>query len=97
LPHPIIYSPRARRIMRDMSARDRSTILSKVEEQLLYQPESATRQRKQMRPNRLGLRWELRIGDIRVFYNVADEVVNIVLIGKKIGNEVYVEGEKLEL
>ena len=44
-------------------------IIQVLEVQLLYQPTVSTRNRKQLRPNRLA-EWELRIDNIRVFYDV---------------------------
>jgi hypothetical protein len=39
----------------------------------------------------------LRLGDVRVFYKVRDDVVEVVLIGTKRGNRLVVAGEEFEL
>jgi mRNA-degrading endonuclease RelE of RelBE toxin-antitoxin system len=97
LPYDLIFSVPGRHGLRLLSARDRSTVLAEIDVQLLHQAEVETTNRKRMRPNKLGIQWELRVGDLRVFYNVEDNVVNILFIGTKRGNEVYVGTEKLEL
>lgn len=58
-----------------LTARDRTTILDKIEEQLTHEPTRETRNRKPI----VGLEppweaeppiWELRVGQFRVFYDV---------------------------
>jgi mRNA-degrading endonuclease RelE of RelBE toxin-antitoxin system len=51
-----------------------------------------------MRPNDVA-EWELRIGKFRVFYNVYDEqlIVSIEAVGFKIGNLIFMRGEKRNL
>ena len=41
--------------------------------------------------------YELRLGDVRVFYRVQDELVEVVLIGKKQGDRLLIGGEEFEL
>jgi mRNA-degrading endonuclease RelE of RelBE toxin-antitoxin system len=74
-------------------------VIDQVEGQLTYQPTLPTRKRKVLRPNPLAP-WQLRIGDVRVFYEVQEEptpVVNVKAIGKKIHNELWIGGERIEL
>ena len=57
-----------------------------------------TRNRKFMRPNPLA-DWELRVQNLRVYYIVEEEsepVVRIRASGIKIGNQVFLGGEKWE-
>ena len=49
-----------------------------VEKQLRFQPTVETKNRKPMRPNPIAP-WELRIGNLRVYYDL-DELEPIVLI-----------------
>ncbi len=52
-----------------------------------------------MRPNPVAP-WELRIGDLRVYYEVTTEpecVVTVLAIGVKKRNEVRVGGERVKL
>ena len=58
-----------------------------------------TPNRKPLRPNPLAL-WELRIGDLRVYYDVEEDPepqVAIVAIGIKRRNRVYIAGELYDL
>ncbi|MBI3329183.1 MAG: hypothetical protein HYZ81_21085 [Nitrospinae bacterium] len=44
--------------------------------------------------------WELRIGSLRVYYDVMDDpepLVEIVAVGIKRGNQVYIGGELYDL
>jgi mRNA-degrading endonuclease RelE of RelBE toxin-antitoxin system len=41
--------------------------------------------------------YELRLGEVRVFYRVRDEIVEVVLIGQKRGNRLLIGGEEFEL
>jgi len=52
-----------------------------------------------MRPNPLAI-YELRVGDLRVYYDVEDDPETAVVIravGYKKGNVVYIGGEQVEL
>ena len=40
---------------------------------------------------------ELRVDDLRVFYRIAGEEVQEALIGRKKGNELYIEGKKVKV
>ncbi len=74
-------------------------VLDTVDEQLMYQPTVETKNRKPMRPNPLAP-WELRIGDLRVYYDVEDEpepVVYINAVGVKERNQVRIAGEVYDL
>jgi len=73
--------------------------LDGVEKQLVHEPREETRNRKPMRPNRLAP-WELRIGDLRVYYDVDEEpecVVQIRAVGIKDRNRVRIGKEVIEL
>ena len=73
-------------------------IVEAIETQLLYQPTQPTRNRKQLRPNALA-EWELRIDNIRVFYDVDTELslVKIEAIGYKEGNTLFIHGVEYDL
>ncbi|HSF40907.1 MAG TPA: hypothetical protein VLT87_14015, partial [Thermoanaerobaculia bacterium] len=71
LPYRIEYSPETIGHLKGLTAGQRTTVLDAVDEQLAHQPTVETRNRKPMRPNPLAL-WELRIGEIRVYYDVDD-------------------------
>ena len=41
--------------------------------------------------------YELRLGDVRVFYRIREETVEVVLIGEKRGNRLLIGSEEFEL
>jgi len=99
LPYRIEYSPEAEEHLRFLTARQRATVLDSVDEQLTYQPTVETRNRKPMRPNPLAP-WELRIGKLRVYYDVEEEpepLVQIRAVGIKDRNRVRIGREVIEL
>jgi mRNA-degrading endonuclease RelE of RelBE toxin-antitoxin system len=69
-----------------------------VKRQLRYEAAVETRNRKRLKSGDTAT-WELRIGKFRVFYNVEVEasIVSIEAIGFKIGNTLFIRGEKREL
>ncbi len=74
-------------------------MLDAVDEQLTHQPTVETRNRKPMRPNPLAP-WELRIGVLRVYYDVEDipeSKVYIRAIGIKERNRIRIAGAIFEL
>ncbi len=86
----------ARSHLREFSGRDRALILAAIETHLSNEPLLETRNRKRLRPNPIAP-WELRVGDIRVFYDVEPVVVTVLAIGVKRGSTLYIEGEKVHL
>jgi mRNA-degrading endonuclease RelE of RelBE toxin-antitoxin system len=77
---------------------ERQEIIAGIEIQLKHEPTVETRNRKKLRPNAIA-GWELRIGRFRVLYNVEAQVfvVSIEAVGFKVGNVLFVRGEKREL
>jgi mRNA-degrading endonuclease RelE of RelBE toxin-antitoxin system len=99
LAYRVEYSPEAEAHLRFLTARQQGIVLDTVDEQLMYQPTIETKNRKPMRPNPLAP-WELRIGDLRVYYDVEEEpeaVVYINAVGIKERNQVRIAGEIYEL
>jgi mRNA-degrading endonuclease RelE of RelBE toxin-antitoxin system len=84
----IEYSPESEKHLQALTAAEQSTILDAVDEQLMCQPTTVTRNRLRMRPNLLAF-YELRVRDLRVFHDVEEESEQLVLIravGRKDGN-----------
>lgn len=98
LRYDIQYSPAAEEHLRQLTARQRSVVFDAVDEQLSRQPTVETRNRKPMRPNSLAP-WELRIGDLRVYYDVASEpenTVSVLAVGVKDRNRILIGGKEIE-
>jgi mRNA-degrading endonuclease RelE of RelBE toxin-antitoxin system len=82
-----------------LSARQRATVLSRIEGQLTNQPLTETRNRKPLRPNPIAP-WELRAGQLRVFYDVSEgppAIVRILAVGVKGRNVVRIGGKEIQL
>jgi PHD/YefM family antitoxin component YafN of YafNO toxin-antitoxin module len=68
-----------------LTARDRATAIAAIDRQLRHQPLAETRNRKRLRPNPVAP-WELRVGQLRVFYEVIggeSGVIRILAMGRK--------------
>lgn len=82
-----------------LTARQQGIVMDTVDRQLLSQPTLETRNRKPMRPNPVAP-WELRIGNLRVYYDVEEEpepTVVILAVGKKERNRVRIGREIVDL
>jgi mRNA-degrading endonuclease RelE of RelBE toxin-antitoxin system len=78
---------------------ERSAALDAIERQLLREPLVETRNRKPLRPNPIAP-WELRVGKLRVFYEVVPGepgLVRILAVGKKERNILLVAGQEMRL
>ena len=60
-------------------------------------PTEETRNKFRLRRASPHAEYELRLGDIRVYYRVRDEVVEVLLIGEKRGNRLMIGGKEFEL
>jgi mRNA-degrading endonuclease RelE of RelBE toxin-antitoxin system len=92
LPYRIEYSPDAEDHLRGLTARQQRIVLDTVDQQLMHQPTIETRNRKPMRPNPIAP-WELRLGNLRVYYDVEEDpepVVYIRAVGLKERNRVRI-------
>jgi mRNA-degrading endonuclease RelE of RelBE toxin-antitoxin system len=99
MPYRIEYSPAAEEHLRALTARQQAIVLDRVDEQLAHQPWVETRNRKAMRPNPIAP-WELRIGNLRIYYDVQEEpeaVVSVLAVGVKERNRVRIGNEVVEL
>lgn len=95
----IEYDPVTEDHLAVLTAREAAIVLDTVPRQLAHQPTVVTRNRKPLRPNPLAP-WELRIGDLRVYYDVQDEpeaVVTIRAVGVKDRNRLRIAGRELQL
>ncbi len=95
----IEYDPEAEDHLAILTARDEAIVLASVSRQLEHQPTVVTRHRKPMRPNPVAP-WELRIGNLRVYYDVQEEpeaLVTIRAVGVKDRNHVRIGGKEIEL
>lgn len=89
--------------MRFIERKYHSLIRVTVEQQLAFEADVETRNRKPLtRETEFGARWELRFGDdneLRVFYSVYPEEakVHILAIGIKVRERLYIGGKEVKL
>ena len=69
-PYLIEFAESVQNHFRTLTARERAIVLDAIERQLLHEPLTETQRRKPLRPNPIAP-WELRIGQLRAFYEVA--------------------------
>lgn len=96
--YEIEFTPEADEDLSYFRKWEQKQITDAIEAQLEHQPTVETRNRKQLRPNSVA-GWELRVGDFRSLYNVDEpsRVVEIVAIGVKVGDLLFVRGMRAEL
>jgi mRNA-degrading endonuclease RelE of RelBE toxin-antitoxin system len=97
----IRFSDVAGEHLASLTARDRATLLDRIGRQLTHQPTVETRSRKRMDPDRRMLiaAWELRVGDLRVYYAVEEKpepVVVIVAVGIKVRERITIGGKDIK-
>ena len=99
MPFRIEYDPATEEHLTALTAREAAIVFDTVPRQLTHQPTVLTRNRKPLRSNPLAP-WELRIGDLRVYYDVQDEpeaVVTIRAVGVKDRNRLHIGGREFQL
>ncbi len=98
--YSIIFHSEVRYHLRFIDKRFHSEIRREIEEQLRFEPDKKTRNRKPLnKAVLLDGEWELRCGpnnQFRVFYKIRpeDHVVNIIAIGEKLGNRLLIGGRE---
>jgi mRNA-degrading endonuclease RelE of RelBE toxin-antitoxin system len=99
----LIYPPIIKQHLKFIEAKYYSLIQESLENQLQFQPDIETRNRKPLRrPVVFGAKWEIRFGpDNRfcVFYRVDydNEQVVLLAISEKRGNRLFIGGEEVEI
>lgn len=96
--YEIKYTTGAIDDLKTLKKYEQQLILDGVDEQLVHEPKVETRNRKQLRPNKVA-EYELRVQKYRVFYDVdgKEKIVKIVAIGHKDGNKLLIRGKEFAL
>ena len=87
----LVISEVAERQLRSLPVRDQRTLEAAITARLSTQPTALSKAIKKLRANPLA-EYELRAGDLRVLYNVEGDEVFILIVGRKAGNKLIVEG-----
>jgi mRNA-degrading endonuclease RelE of RelBE toxin-antitoxin system len=99
-PFALVYADAVKQHLRTIDAKYHSLIQSKIKEQLQFEPETETRNRKPLkRPVSFGAQWEIQFGPdnrFRVFYLVDREKseVRVLAIAVKERNRLLIGGEE---
>ena len=93
MPFNFTITEEADRQLRALTARDQRLLEAAITSKLQHQPTTPTKAIKRLRPNPLA-EYELRAGDLRALYNVEGDEVVILVVGRKVGNKLIVEGEE---
>jgi mRNA-degrading endonuclease RelE of RelBE toxin-antitoxin system len=98
--YQIAYSPGAERDLRYLAKRDEVLVRRSAVRDLAQEPAAPSRKRKRLDPNPLGVSWDLRLGDLRVFYDVEEEPVprvRVQRIGRKDRERLFMRGAPVEM
>ena len=99
MPYQIDFARAVKSHLDVLTAGQRSTVLEAIERQLTNDPSKETINRKPLRPNPVAP-WELRVQQIRVFYEVNEgppPVVRILAVGIKTRETLRIGGEEITL
>ena len=78
--YEIVLAPQALRDLKHLSARDRATVRDVLETHLRHRPTRVSKSRIKRLRGLAKPQYRLRVGEIRVFYDVAEGVVSILAI-----------------
>jgi mRNA-degrading endonuclease RelE of RelBE toxin-antitoxin system len=93
-----VLSPDAVRQFRKLRAAERARVRDAMEASLANEDALVEmKNRFRLRRPSEAAEFELRVGDVRVFYRIAGTEVQVVLIGKKQGNSVVIDGKRFIL
>ena len=103
VPYKLVYAPQVKQHLKAIESKYFSLIRTKIETQLKLDPTVETRNRKPLKQRAdFEGEWELRFGpgnQFRVFYaiDIENHEVQILAIGVKKGNRLFIGGEEVEL
>lgn len=98
LPFKIEFARSAVDHLRGLAVPQQRAVVDGIEVRLSYEPLEQNRNRKPLRANRLAM-WELRLGELRVYYDVVSDERRVVIraIGRKERDRVVIAGLEQDL
>ena len=94
----VILAPDAARQLKQFGAADRSRLKEAMRASLAEDDATtASTNRFPLRRPSEHAAFELRVGELRVFYRVVASEVRITLIGRKRGNQLFIDGKRFTL
>ena len=99
--HEIRFADEADEHLAALGSAQKAAVLEAIARQLLHEPTRKTRNRKPMDPDKRAFiaPWELRVGNLRVYYAVEDvpsPKVVIVAVGIKVRERLRIGGKDVE-
>jgi mRNA-degrading endonuclease RelE of RelBE toxin-antitoxin system len=92
----INFSPNAEGDFDYFDAYEQRIIMAAIKTFLVSDANIPTKKRKQLRDNAIAP-WELKQDKYRIFYNVVSNVVEVLAIGYKYHNSLYIRGKRISL
>ncbi len=89
--YEILFAPEAVKDYRGLEARIRAIVRDGIEEYLRYQPTRLSKSRIKRLREMSRPQYRLRLGDTRVFYDVAESTVQIIAIVEKSSAQNWLE------
>jgi mRNA-degrading endonuclease RelE of RelBE toxin-antitoxin system len=92
------FAPEAARQFREFSGAERSRLKEAIMASLGDDDAAKTTRNRfpLRRPSAYGA-FELRVGDLRVFYRIVEDEVRVTVIGRKAGNQLFISGKRITL
>jgi len=90
----IILAPGALKAFRRLSARNRSEVRDALERHLRFEPTKVSKSRIKRLRGLSRPQYRLRVGDIRVFYDVTETTVDVLAIITKAEAQAWLERER---
>jgi len=91
--HEIVLAPEAQQAFRDLPVRIRSEVRDALEVHLRFEPTKASRSRIKRLRGLSRPQYRLRVGDIRVFYDVTEATVEILAVITKAEAQAWLDAE----
>jgi mRNA-degrading endonuclease RelE of RelBE toxin-antitoxin system len=92
----IVLSPDAREDLAYFTAFEQRIIIAAIKQYLIIDARIETRRRKQLQNSPVAP-WELKREPYRIFYDIVGSQVDILAIGYKEHNELFIRGRRVEL
>jgi mRNA-degrading endonuclease RelE of RelBE toxin-antitoxin system len=91
--HEIILSPEAAQDLRRLAARERATVRDALEAHLRHEPTKLSKSRIKRLRGMAQPQYRLRVGDLRVFYDLVGEEVRVLAIVAKADADIWLKAE----
>lgn len=99
MPYQIRHTRTADADLEYLSRREQAIVRSEIARYLRDDPVAESTKRRPMEPNPLDAVWELRLGDLRVYYDVdrGTSTVTVLRVGVKRRERVLIQGRPIDL